>query len=216
MSTRLHDVEQVLRRRVRAAAAAEFAGSGFAAARVDTIARISGVQTAVVQRIAGKKDELYAAVLLDNLAETLAYVAPGVATARSPEGRLRAAVEGIAIVASENPHFAPLLLREIASGGASLPIPVVAQMELLLRILSHTLSQGAAGGVFRSVDPLLTLMAMAGSLLAVVSGAPIAARLGRDDLTRHPERLAAFISDLLLDGLRPHCKPANTPTRGDQ
>ena len=160
--------------------------------------------------LVGEKDDLYASVLLDLLASALALVGPAVAAAPSPEARLRAVVAGNAGVASDHPHFAPLLLREIASGGASLPTTAVAHMQLLFRSLAHTLSHGAAGGVFRTVDPLVIQMALAGSLLAVIAGAPIARRLRGDDVSPIlvPGRLADAMSDLLLDGLRFHWRRA--------
>ncbi len=206
-----------LRHRVLLAAAAEFAAAGFDAARTDAIAARAGIDPVAIERLLGGKRNLYAAVLLDVLAQALATVGPAVATAPSPEGRLRAAVAGIAAVASENPHFSPLLLREIASGGASLPSSVVAHMQLLFRILTHVLSHGAAGGVFRPVDPLVTQMALAGSLLVVIAGAPIAQRLrGENGAAPAPSHLAGAISDLLLDGVRPHFQPARVPRPHDQ
>ncbi len=206
--TSVHDLQ--LRRRILPAAAAEFANSGFEAARLASIAAAAGVDLAELNRLMPGKKNLYAAVLLDVLSEALATVGTAVAVAPSPEGRLRAAVAGITAVASENPHFAPLLLREIASGGAALPTSAVAHMQLLSRILTHILSRGAAGGVFRPVDPLVTLMALAGSLLVIIAGAPIAERLrgGDDGAPPLTSPLARAISDLLLDGVRPHFQPA--------
>lgn len=205
MATRTALSRPSIRRRILHAAAAEFSSAGFAAARLDPIAAEAGVGLDTIHRLVGDKDELYATVLFDVLAEALALVGPAVATAPSPEGRLRAAVAGIATAASDNPHFSPLLLREIASGGASLPSPVVAHMQLLFEILSSILSHGAAGGVFRRVDPFVTQMALAGSLLVVIAGAPIVGRLRGGDATAPiPSHLAESISDLLLDGVRPH------------
>lgn len=201
----------LLRRRILPAAAAEFAHSGFDAARLASIAAAAGVDLPELNRLMPGKKNVYSAVLLDVLSEALATVGTAVAIAPSPEARLRAAVAGITAVASENPHFAPLLLREIASGGAALPTSAVAHMQLLSRILTHILSRGAAGGVFRPVDPLVTLMALAGSLLVIIAGAPIADRIrGGDDDAAPPltSHLARAISDLLLDGVRPHFQPA--------
>ncbi|MCA1733341.1 MAG: TetR/AcrR family transcriptional regulator [Acidobacteria bacterium] len=215
MASRSAQPRLSLRRRVLHAATAEFSSAGFAAARLDSIAAEAGVDLDTIHQLIGGKDELYATVLLDVLAEALALVGPAVAAAPSPEGRLRAAVAGIASVASDNPHFSPLLLREIASGGASLPTPVVAHMQLLFRILAHILSHGAAGGVFRPVDPFVTQMALAGSLLVVIAGAPIVGRLrDADTAAPIPSHLAESISDLLLDGVRPHDKKSRHAAAG--
>lgn len=210
----LHDTH--LRHLIRSAAAAEFARHGFAETSLDGIAARSGTDVATVRRLAGDLATVYAGVLLDALAEALARVAPAVAAARSPEARLRAGVTGIALAAENNPHFSPLLLREIASGGASLPTPAVAHMQLLFRTLTHTLSLGAAGGVFRPVDPLVTQMVLAGSLLVIFAGAPIAARLRPEQRPPlSPTLLATAVSDLLLDGLRPHPKPPHRSAEGE-
>ncbi|HEY0590749.1 MAG TPA: TetR family transcriptional regulator [Thermoanaerobaculia bacterium] len=205
------------RRRILRAAAAEFAAFGFDAARLGSIAERAGVDLPTLNRLIRGKSNLYATVLLDLLAQALARVGPAVAAAPSPERRLRATVSGIAAVASENPHFSPLLLREIASGGASLPNSVVAHMQLLFRILSQTLSHGAAGGAFRPVDPVVVQMTVAGSLLVFIAAAPIVARLGESKagapLDRH---LADSISDLLLDGLRPHLEQSRRASGADR
>ncbi|MFN2441828.1 MAG: TetR/AcrR family transcriptional regulator [Thermoanaerobaculia bacterium] len=60
-----------LRRRVLRAATAEFSAAGFAAARLDPIAAGAGVDLGTIRRLLGDKDELYATVLLDVLAEAI-------------------------------------------------------------------------------------------------------------------------------------------------
>lgn len=210
----LHDIH--LRHLIRSAAAAEFADHGFRETHLERIAARSGTDVATVRRLTGDLATTYAGVLLDALAEALARVAPAVASARSPEARLRGAVAGIALAAENNPHFAPLLLREIASGGASLPTPAVAHMQLLFRTLTHTLSLGAAGGVFRPVDPLVTQMVLTGSLLVIFAAAPIAGRLRPEQRPAlSSTQLATAVADLLLDGLRPHPKPPHRRAEGE-
>ncbi len=206
-----HRNDSEARRRILAVAAEEFASHGFGGARVDDIAARARVNKAMLYYYVGDKDALYTTVLFDVLADVLATVATSVAMVKSPEGRLRAAVDAIVRAAAGRPHLAPLLLREIASGGASLPEPLLAQVRLLSQILTDILAWGAAGGTFRAVDPVITQMALVGSVLVLIAGTSVARRLragspSLDGGTALP--LADCISELLLDGLRPMPKRA--------
>ncbi len=203
------------RRRILDVAAGVFAASGFAGARVDQIAERAGVNKAMLYYHVGDKNVLYATVMLETIDDALARL-EAAPKSRSAEKRLRLVIATIADAARRHPHFPPLMLREIASGGASLPDQVVQRMKLVFAAVIDALEQGAACGEFRTVDPVSTHMFIAGSLVVLLAGGPLRERIRKiSKLGRGPvadtstASIAAFVADLVLDGLRsPSRKPA--------
>ena len=196
------------RRRILDVATEVFAREGYAGARVDDIARRAGINKAMLYYHVGDKDALYAAVFTETMAEARKRLeSAGAEAGGGPDERFRSVVRAMARMANEHPHFAPLLLREIASGGAALPDSVVAQMRNVFEVLADVLADGVKKKVFRNIDPYMTHMFIGGSLLVLVSGAPIRRRVrGADALSdRAPDDIATYVADLLLGGL---CRPA--------
>ena len=99
------------------AAAAEFAEHGYAAAGVDRIAAKARVNKAMLYYHYGSKADLYREVLQDMfraLAARARTIADGPG---SPAKKLDTWVATIVEEASARPHFPPIMLRELASGG---------------------------------------------------------------------------------------------------
>ncbi|HEY0590748.1 MAG TPA: hypothetical protein VGF40_03200, partial [Thermoanaerobaculia bacterium] len=116
-----------------------------------------------------------------------------------PEERLRLAIRAIAELASTTPHFAPLMLREIATGGTGLPDEILARMRTVFGVIGEILGGGIAAGTFRDVDPVTTHMLVAGGVLVLIAGTPIRQRVRG---SRKDERIPDEVAALLLDGLR--------------
>jgi AcrR family transcriptional regulator len=197
------------RRRILDVARDVFAREGYAGARVDDIARRAGINKAMLYYHVGDKDALYAAVFSETMAEGQTRLEAAAAAAHGPEERFRAVIGAMAQMATEHPHFAPLLLREVASGGSALPDSVVTQMRGVFQVIGDVLADGVKKRVFRNLDPYMTHMFIGGSLLVLISGAPLRRRVrGADAISdRAPADVAAYVADLLLGGL---CK---TPPR---
>lgn len=195
------------KQRILEVAAEVFAREGYAGARVDDIARRAGINKAMLYYHVGDKDALHLAVFTEAMGEARKRLEAAAASAAGPEERFRAVVRAMARMANEHPNFAPMMLREIASGGADLPDPVVAQMRGVFQVLADVLAEGVKAGVFRNVDPYMTHMFIGGSLLVLVSGAPIRQRVrgAVAAADRAPDDVAAYVADLLLGGL---CVPA--------
>ena len=208
------------RSRILDVATEVFAREGYAGARVDDIARRAGINKAMLYYHVGDKDALYAAVFSDTMAEARKRLEDAAASESGPEERFRAVVAAMARMATEHPHFAPLMLREVASGGATLPDSVIAQMRGVFQVIGDVLAEGVKKKVFRNVDPYMTHMFIGGSLLVLVSGAPLRRRVrGADAISdRAPEDIAAYVADLLLGGLCKTTPPARAkkpaPKRG--
>ena len=180
-----------------------FARDGYAGARVDDIAKRAGVNKAMLYYHFGDKDTLYAAVFSEVLSEARRRLEAAAASEEKPEDRFRAVVLAMTGMATGHPHFAPLMLREIASGGTALPDQVLSDMRRVLSVLADVLGHGAREGVFRNIDPIMTHMFIGGSLMVLTSGAPLRRRVrGTDAVSdRTPAAVAAFVSNLLLGGL---------------
>jgi AcrR family transcriptional regulator len=192
------------RARIIAAAAEVFASIGFAGARVDEIAARAGVNKAMLYYHVGDKDKLYATVLtetIDRVPPVLLHALQGVDT---PEEKLQCVLDTLASLGTHNPHFIPIMLREIASGGASLPDEMIVRMAGVFRVVADVLAEGTRARVFRNTDPLLTHVTLVGSMLFLVASRPIRERVARltGRAQKHsPEELAHHTGDLVLKGI---------------
>lgn len=198
------------RRRILDVAAAAFAASGFEGARVDQIAKRAAVNKAMLYYHVGDKDVLYETILLETIEDALARIAAATASSKTAEDRLRSTVATIADTARRHSHFAPLMLRELASGGATLPDRVMQRMRDVFQAVRDALEQGTRSGEFRAVDPVATHMFIAGSLLVLLAGGPIRRRIRQltdvpkvSVADRSPADIASFVCDVVLEGLRP-------------
>lgn len=196
------------RERILAAAGDLFARSGYDGARVDEIASRAGVNKAMVYYHVGDKSEIYATVLGDRAEKLLALLHTAIAGSRTPEEKLRAAIGAIARAATTNLHFAPIMLREIASGGAGLPSDALRKAAAVFGVFQRILEEGRRDGVFRRIDPVSTHMMIAGVVMLLAAGAPLRARLRALEGVppalppeHGPQDLAASVYDLVIHGL---------------
>lgn len=199
------------RERLLAAAAVEFAAHGFDAASVDRIARAARLNKAMIYYHFASKAALYRAVIHDLLAAVLERVQAVATSAAPPAEKLRAFVRAIVSEAERRPHFAPLVLREVAVGGRHLDR---ATLDLLRRVpetLATIMTEGVAAGVFRARHPLLVHFGIIGPLAFYVASAPLRDRLRRAGLTPlaavAPEDLLAHLEDTALAALTPSGDP---------
>lgn len=196
------------RKRILEAAATAFGEHGFAGARVDDIAERAGVNKATVYYHIGGKETLYAAVIggvLDLATQSLQAALEGVEDSGE---RFRIIVRTLASMAVRFPHFAPLILREVASGGAALPDDVLRRMAGILGIVAEVFRYGAERGEFREVDPIITHIAVVGGMFFLMAGTPLRRRIrklvGPPAPSEEPgaEALPETVASLILDGLR--------------
>lgn len=186
--------------RILEAATEVFATQGLAGARMDEIAARAGVSKALIYYHVPDKESLYASVMSTTLTAAHAALLEMSARGSDPEARLRLTIAAIADLASTNPHFAPLMLREIATGGAGLPDPILAQMRSVFAVIGEDLAAGMATGSFREVDPVITHMLVAGGVLVLIAGTPIRRRVR--GAVRRDEKIPDEVATLLLEGIR--------------
>ncbi len=155
------------------AAIRQFAEKGYDGARVDEIANAAGVNKATIYYHVGEKSKLYERAIDRVIGNIASQVTENIKQAPTHEGRLHAFVTTLARHARANPFFAPVMMREVASGGANLPDAIMRQMMQVFGALFCILDEGKDEGVFLPVNPLLVHMMIVGSLVFYIAGAPI-------------------------------------------
>jgi len=197
--------------RILAAAAAIFASIGYDGARVDEIAERAGVNKAMLYYHVGDKQQLYTIVLTSAIERALAALQAANEPVESPSEKLQAVLRTFVRFGSENPVFIPLIMREIASGGAHLADEMILRMAGVFRFVASLLKQGVDAGAFRRTDPLLTHVSIIGATFFLVASTPVRQRVARiagvETGGPTPEELAAHVGDLFLKGLEVGAKP---------
>lgn len=165
------------RDRILAAAAVEFAARGYAGAGVDRIARRARVNKAMIYYHFDNKLALYTAILRD------VYLAVGdavdaiVATPAEAGAKLDALVETLVRAVDEHPHFLPILMRELAEGGAHLGRDTLALIGRIFGSVSCIIADGVREGQFVRVHPALAYFSLIGPLVMFRASAPVRARI---------------------------------------
>lgn len=196
-------------RAILEAAATVFAEKGIGGARVDEIARAAGVNKATLYYKVGDKDALYDAVLTMGLKRTADEVNALVARGTTPEEKVERFIRAFANSIGQMRFAAPLMMREVASGGNHLPDEALAHMGRIVELLRSALQEGVQAGVFRPVNPFLTHMLIVGSLMFYSANEPIrdriaAKRIGQFDPDEFSPEVDATteVTDLIMASIR--------------
>ena len=197
-----------MRERILAAAAQEFAELGFDGARVDSIAHRAKVGKAMVYYHVGDKSSLYETVFSRCLDRARAVLDQPEPAGSDPGAELRRFVRAVVTAATADPGFPPLLLREVAAGGANLPATVIARIGSLFQTMRQVLVDGQASGMFRAFDPLTMQALIGGSVMFFTASAALRQRLlelgavvGAGEEQTPARDLAEEIAELFLSGL---------------
>ncbi|NWG26755.1 MAG: TetR family transcriptional regulator [Pseudorhodoplanes sp.] len=196
-----------MRKRILAAARAEFARFGIDGARVDRIAAAAGANKRMLYYHVGKKDDLYLAVLEAEYEHIRAGERELNLEALAPADAIAALVaftwqhyldnpEFIALLNNENLHRARHLKQ--SSKVKQLHSPFVALVADILR-------RGVASGDFRpGIDPVQLYISIASlSYFYQSNNATLSTIFGRDLLTEEAKAARlAHMTDLVLAALR--------------
>ncbi|MFH1754900.1 MAG: TetR/AcrR family transcriptional regulator [Candidatus Latescibacterota bacterium] len=190
------------------AAVKQFADKGFGGARIGDIAAQAGVNKAALYYHIGDKEELYAMVIEQVLGGIADQMNDRIKMASTNPERIRAFIGLLAQNISDNPYIAPLLLREVASGGTNLPDKVMLQMVRIFGALFCVLEDAKAEGRFGPVNPLILHLMILGGVAAYSAGEEMRRRIGslgeeelHDELDVSTEEAAAQMADLIVKGL---------------
>jgi AcrR family transcriptional regulator len=144
------------RRKILAAAIAEFAAAGLAGARVDEIARRAGVGKRMLYHYFGNKEALWLAVLEDAYARIRGEERLLAVGRLPPRDGMRRLVEFSVRYCQDNPDFVALLIGENLNRARHLRRSRrIRDMHVsLLAVITDLLERGARAGVFRrGIDP---------------------------------------------------------------
>lgn len=158
---------------IMAAARDEFARKGFAGARVDEIARRAGVNKATLYYHIGDKKALYTAVIHDVIGTAAMMLADGVRGRGTPEEKIRTYIKILAKTLDENPQMPRIMMREIASGGQTLPDVFFVDLLSIIETLGSVIEEGRTRGVFTDAMPLIVHFMAVGATVIYKSIAPI-------------------------------------------
>jgi AcrR family transcriptional regulator len=159
--------------RILVAARTVFAENGFSGAHVDAIAERAGVNKATIYYQIGDKETLYAKVLHQVIGNVAQGIASAVANVDTPQKKLKTYITFIADAVDKNPDLPPIMMREVASGGATLPRLVIEDIASVLAILAGVLEEGKAKGLFMETSPFLIHVMIMGTILFYKKGSPI-------------------------------------------
>lgn len=169
----------VSRDKVFAAAAAEFAARGYAGASVDRIARAARLNKAMIYYHFTSKAALYREILRDMFGAVGVRVSAVAASERSPEDKIRAYVEAIAVEAEARPHFPPIWLREIAEGAAHVDPVTLGYVRQVLTALGAIIGDGVRAGRFEPAHPLLVQGGIIAPLMFFLATGPLRQKIAR-------------------------------------
>lgn len=175
------------RDRILQAAAAEFAARGYAATGVDRIARRARANKAMIYYHFRNKQALYTAILRDvylAVGDTIAAIAAADAPA---DAKLDELVEALVGAIDEHPPFLPILMRELAEGGAHLGRETLRLIGRIFGLVSRVIAEGVRGGKFAPVHPALAYFSLIGPLVMFRASAPVRARITRLGIADLPE-----------------------------
>ncbi len=159
--------------KILTAARKTFARHGYSGTSVDEIARRAGVNKATLYYQIGDKDTLYANVIHQVLGNIAQSVAQAVVKGKTPEEKLRAYILFLADAVDKNPDLPPIMMREVASGGAHLPQVAAQDMASVITVLLGILEEGNEKNVFNDVVPFMVHAMIIGSILIFKMGTPI-------------------------------------------
>ncbi len=141
-----------------------FAKAGFDGARVDEIAKEAGVNKATLYYRIGNKEAIYEALFVQLIGKVLSEIEQKTQTKKTAEEQLISFTEAFAQSLEDNIYIAPLILQEIASGGAHMNDKAIEKMNQIRGVLTTILKKGESDGSFQPTNPFLIHILLIGTL----------------------------------------------------
>jgi AcrR family transcriptional regulator len=194
------------RRRLLAAAAVEFAARGFAGAGIDRIARRARFNKAMIYYHFTSKHALYREILRDMYVALQQRLDAIRQSGSPPDDQLRACLAALIDEAGKRPHFAAIVLREVAEGAPRLDSEILRLIAGLFQTVRQIVADGRGAGLFADVHPVVAYMGMMAPVLFFMATAPARRHMQRVQPTELSELdLQAFVvrhQEFALRGLR--------------
>jgi len=182
-----------------------FVRHGFAGASLDAVARLAGVNKALVRYHFGGKRGLYNHVLLEGLAAAQERLEELAAESGPATERLEQLIEAFAGFYAARPDLVMLLTREQMEGAGRLDDEVLAALVRFFDTTRRLLDDGIAAGRPRPLDPHHVHLVLAGSLIFFQLTAPAREGYSRRGLIPGPplewSDHVAVVQSILLHGM---------------
>ncbi len=163
-------------RRILDAAMSVFAEEGYSGARVDEIAKRSGLNKAMIYYRIGDKLALYTEVIHNLFGEIGSVVRGNIPADASPEEKLKMYIRGLTRTIAEHPYLPGIMMRELASGGGNISERVAEDFAGILSIPANILAEGVSKGVFKNTNPVILHMMIVGFMMFFKTTEPVRKR----------------------------------------
>lgn len=184
-----------------------FAQHGYDGTIMDDLAEQCDVNKASIYYHHKDKATLYENALIALFTPIADAVVAAVSVEDDPVSRLESHVQAFARASADNPYFAAILMRELASGGRNMPVSARKQMERILALLGETLQLGESQSIFKPAETLVIHFMIVGTINLFVASIPFrkalpgaakADQLKNFDIESASTQLSKTIIDSLL------------------
>jgi len=153
-----------------------FAEEGYSGARVDEIAKRSGLNKAMIYYRIGDKLALYTEVIHNLFGEIGSVIRGNIPSDASPEEKLKMYIRGLTRTIAEHPYLPGIMMRELASGGGNINERVIEDFSGILAIPANIISEGVSKGVFTDTNPVILHMMIVGFMMFFKTTEPLRKR----------------------------------------
>lgn len=153
---------------IMASAVEEFGELGLHGARIDSIAKRSGLNKAMIYYHYKSKEDLYAAILENQFTIIFNTIVPAFEFEKAPDKRIHKVIELLGeAIHNIDDNTKRVLLWEIASGGKFFSKIIAPKfLKKVIPLVKTTYAAGKKQGIIREdINPLYTQMIMVGSII---------------------------------------------------
>ena len=131
---------------------------------MDDIAEKAGVNKATIYYHIGDKQALYDEIIHATFSSVADSLEQSIDKSHSPARQLGTYIKTITSAFKNNPHMAPIMMRELASGGTHLPDLAVGDLARIADTISAIIQKGVETGDFIHTNPIVIHMMIVGTL----------------------------------------------------
>ncbi len=150
-----------------------FSKKGYASSSMDELAKLCGLNKAMVFYYFKNKKGLYEAVMTQVLEEIQQVVLEENVKYTKPIEELESFIRTYAKYACTHPYLPSLLLKELSDSGAVVPEMLFGAMRQLFALFSDILNRGEEKGCFHDTNPMVLYFMVLGALNLMVTTKPL-------------------------------------------
>ncbi|HFD14378.1 MAG TPA: TetR/AcrR family transcriptional regulator [Epsilonproteobacteria bacterium] len=146
-----------------------FSKKGYASSSMDELAKLCGLNKAMVFYYFKNKKGLYESVISEVLIEIQKIILEENQKHDMPREQLEGFIYTYARFTDTHPYLPSLLLRELSDSGAVIPKTLFVSMRQLFALFSDILKRGEREGVFIDAQPMILYFMVIGTLNLMVT-----------------------------------------------